>query len=230
MLAIDYVKDLYKRVNAPYIYGAKQNKKFDKIISVSDIKNLQKIYGKKYIWDSDLLKANRPCCDCSGLVDYQFGLGYNSTMLYFNADKKIAIRHKNGRLNYNAIKKLPLGAILWTNGHVGIFIGYIKSTPYYIAEDGSMYNCRINKLKYSKFKYALLNIKGYDLTYHYPHTFKTVCKCKGYSTPTSSVVVKKFRKNERINVMAHVGTMVLCRRWSLNQNCWIDTKNLTLYK
>ena len=226
MRAIEYVKELKKRVGAPYVYGAKQNKAHSKITTRQDIINLQNTYGKGYIWDSDINKAGGTCCDCSGFVDYQFQRGYSSSMLNQKADDVVCIRKKNGNLNSKVLKNIPLGAVLWQSGHVGVFIGYNGSTAYYIAQDGSKNNCRIAKVKDSGFTHALYNIEGYDIKYYTPRQFKTTRKTLAYTTNNAKVVARKFRKGVKINAVARVNNYVLCQKYGYNMNCWVSIRNL----
>lgn len=226
MRAIDYIKDLKKRVGSPYVYGAKQNKEHDKITTREDIIKLQKMYGSGYVWNSDINKAGGTCCDCSGFVDYQFQRGYNSTMLNNKADRVVSIRNKWGKLDSKVLATIPLGAVLWQNGHVGVYIGYIGRTAYYIAQDGSRANCRIAKIKDSGFTHALYEIEGYDIKYYLPRKFRTTRKTYGYTSNKAKVKLRKFRKGEKINAVARVNNYVLCRKYSYNMNCWVSIRDL----
>lgn len=230
MRATEYIKDLKKRVGSPYVYGVKQNKEHNKVTSRAEIINLQKIYGKGYVWDSDVNKAGGTCCDCSGFVDYQFQKGYNSTMLNLKADNVVSIRKKNGSLDASKLKSVPLGAVLWQKGHVGVFIGYNGSTAYYIAQDGSRANCRIAKVKDSGFTHALYNIEGYDIKYYIPRKFKTTRKTNAYTTNNAKVKLKTFKKGVKINAVARVNNYVLCRKYGYNMNCWVSIRDLVELK
>lgn len=226
MEAIDYINDLKKRVGSLYIYGAKQNAKYDRVITMSDILKLQKMYGNAYVWDTDLNKAGNTCCDCSGFVDYLFQKGYNSDLLYLNAGNIINIRTKNGNLNNKVLNKVPLGAIVWQRGHVGVFIGYIGKTAYYIAQDGSRANCRIAKLSKSGFTHALYNIKGYNINFYVPQKFKVAKTTYAYTTNKAKVKKKKFIKGTKVNAVARLNNYVLCKKYSYNQDCWVNVKDL----
>lgn len=229
MRAIEYVNDLKKRVGAPYVYGAKQNKDFNKRTTLADIETLQDKYGKGYVWDSDLIKANNYCCDCSGFVDYQFQMGYSSSLLQV-ADKIECIRKSNGKLDMSKVKKIPLGAVLWQQGHVGVFIGFKGATPYYIAEDGSKYNCRINKLSDSGFTRACWKHAGYNITFYNPKTFKTIRKTTAYTTNEAIKKKRTYQKGVTINAVAKVNNYVLCRNYGYNQNCWVSIRDLVEVK
>ena len=95
------------------------------------------------------------------------------------------------------IKDIPIGSILWKNGHVGVFYGWKKRTPYYIAEDGSLTNCRINKLKDSEFTYSLIGINGYDLTLFKPKKVKIKKSCNAYKNPNNKFLKRRYRKGKK---------------------------------
>lgn len=221
MKGLQFVKELKKHVGAPYVYGAKQNKQFNIFYNRKKIKDLKKIYPNQ-IFKSDLNK-NGCCCDCSGFVDYLFQKGYNSSALYHHAQNKMNIRINNVLKN---VKDIPIGAILYKNGHVGVFYGWKKRTPYYIAEDGSFTNCRINKLKDSAFYLALTNINGYNLITYKPRKVKTLKKCNAYKSPNSKSIKRKYRKGKKLWIVGCIGDYYLARYYSYNQDCWIHKKNL----
>lgn len=230
MNAINYIKDLRKRVGSPYVYGAKQNKEYNKITTFKEIVSLQKLYGSGYVWDSDIKKCDSTCCDCSGFVDYLFQKGYNSTMLFNNASNIINIRKANGKLDKSKLYKVPIGAIVWCKGHVGVFIGYKGTVPYYIAQDGSRNNCRINKLSDSPFTHALYNIKGYNIEYYTPTTFKTNKKTTAYTTSKAKVVKRTFGKGKKVNAVYRLNNYVLLRKYSYNRDCWVSIRDLVEIK
>lgn len=54
------------------------------VMNYAQIKALQDIYGTGYVWNSDLQKAGKLCCDCSGLISSYTGVvrgssNYNAT-------------------------------------------------------------------------------------------------------------------------------------------------------
>ena len=230
MKVLDYINDLTKRVGTPYIYAAKQNKDYSKVTTLDNIKQLQKMYGKGYVWDSDLSKSGRTCCDCSGFVDYKFQKGYNSTMLLNNAQSIISFRKSNGKLDMSKVYTIPLGSVLWQKGHVGIFIGYIGKIPYYIAQDGSKNNCRIAKLIDSGFSKALYNIKGYELDYYKPTTFRTTRKTNAYTSNNAKKIKRTFKKGKKLNGVYILNNYILCRSYSKNQDCWVSVRDLVEVK
>ena len=222
MNALKFVKNLIKHKGAPYVYGAKQNKQFNIFYDKNKIKKLKKQYPNM-VWKSDLNKKGC-CCDCSGFVDYQFQKGYSSKALYLKANSRLVIR-VNGVLN-KSVKYIPIGSVLYKQGHVGIFIGWKKRTPYYIAEDGSQYNCRINKLKDSEFYLALTNIEGYDINYFRPRKVKIKKRCNAYKEPNKKFIKRKYRKGKKLWIVGFSGEYYLARYYSYNQDCWIHKNNL----
>ena len=221
MIGLNFVKELKKRVGQPYVYGCKQNKQFNIFYNKKKIKELKKLYPNQ-IWQSDLKKSGT-CCDCSGFVDYLFQKGYNSSALFKNAKQHLHIRDYGKLIN---VKHIPVGAILWKNGHVGVFYGWKKRTPYYIAEDGSLTNCRINKLKDSEFTYALIGVKGYDLILFKPKKVKIKKSCHAYKNPNNKFIKRKYRKGKKLWIVGKVNNYYLARYYSYNQDCWIHKSNI----
>ena len=143
--------------------------------------------------------------------------------LFNKANKHLYIRNNNTLIN---VKDIPVGAILYKKGHVGVFLGWKKRTPYYIAEDGSDVNCRINKLKDSLFYMALTDIDGYNLKTFKPKKVKTKKKCLAYTTPNKKKVKRKYRKGKKLWVVGFSGDYYLARYYSYKQDCWIHKNNL----
>jgi len=109
-----------------YVYGAKME-----ILSYKQIKNLQNIYGKSYVWDSDVNKAGQLCCDCSGLISSYTGITRNSSMY-----KATAVQTASMEM-VKADWKKYVGWAFWLNGHIGV----VSDTEgYYYAMDGSSRN------------------------------------------------------------------------------------------
>lgn len=130
-----------------YVYGAKM-----KVMSKQEIKNLQNIYGKSYIWDSDLSKAGSLCCDCSGLISSYTGIVRNSTNYLDTALKVVTI----AELNKNWDKYVGWG--LWMQGHIGV-VSDIKG--YYYAMDGSARNMVHNPMSKQNWK-KCIKLKDID--------------------------------------------------------------------
>ena len=116
-----HVEDVVK-CDWKYAFGAK-----GVILSRNQIKDLQNKYGKSKVWDSDLNKAGKICCDCSGLISSLTKI-HRSSEEYFNtAVAKKSISEKNSSMR---------GQGAWKNGHIGVFDG---NNGYY-AMDGSKRN------------------------------------------------------------------------------------------
>lgn len=122
---IEHCKTALKN-KVQYVYGAKMQ-----VLSLAQIKNLQNIYGKNMVWDSDLKKAGKLCCDCSGLISSLTGIVRNSSMYKATSTSTVPI---------SEFRKAPakyVGWGLWMQGHIGV----ASDTPgYYYAMDGSARN------------------------------------------------------------------------------------------
>lgn len=136
---VEYAKS---KLGVPYVYGTKME-----VLTKAKFDWLQKTYGKANVWDSDAKKIGKVCCDCSGLISSYTGVVQGSSQMKSTAKECRPI---------NTIKEAPVGALVWQQGHVGIYIGTESGIPYYIAEDGSPYGCRKNKLSNAKFTHWLL--------------------------------------------------------------------------
>lgn len=112
--------------NTQYIYGAKME-----VLTYAQILTLQNTYGKSYVWDSDLSKAGKLCCDCSGLISSYAGItrgssNYNSTAV----DSATLTQVKANWSKY-------IGWAFWMQGHIGV-VSDVEG--YYYAMDGSARN------------------------------------------------------------------------------------------
>lgn len=126
---VEFVKS---KLGTPYLYGAK-----GEAISLAKFKKLKSLYGN-LIWNSDISKVGHVCCDCSGLISWYTGIQRGSTQ-FKNAAKKV--------YPISTINSAPIGVAVWRQGHIGVYIG----NGYYIAEDGSAYGCRKNKITNANF-------------------------------------------------------------------------------
>ena len=97
---------------------------------------LKKTYGT-LVWDSDASKIGKVCCDCSGLISSYTGIFRNSSGFKTAAKQIYPIK---------TIGEAPIGALVWKDGHIGVYTGMEGGAAYYIAADGSAYGCRKNKL------------------------------------------------------------------------------------
>lgn len=131
---IDFAKS---KVGTPYIYGAK-----GEVMTYAKIKQLQDMYGKQLVWDSDFSKAGQVCVDCSGLISWYTGIIRGSSQYKSTAVSVISISQRT-----NA----HIGWAVWMQGHIGIYLG----NDTYIAADGSAYGVRIAKLSQNNFTHLL---------------------------------------------------------------------------
>ena len=127
-----------------YVFGGK-----GKILTRDDILNLQKKYGEKNVWDSDLNKAGQICCDCSGLISSITKKVRNSYEYYDTALEKKPISERKNNMR---------GWGVWSKGHIGIYDG----NDGYYAMDGSKANAVHNNLSQNGFTHI---IKLCDIDY-----------------------------------------------------------------
>ncbi|HCT63851.1 MAG TPA: hypothetical protein DIC60_00995 [Lachnospiraceae bacterium] len=135
------------KLGVPYVYGMK-----GAVMTLAKYNQLKTAYGSN-VWNSDKNKVGKVCCDCSGLISWATGVMRGSSQ-YKSAAKNV--------YDISTIAKAPVGALVWQSGHIGIYIGIENGVPYYIAEDGSAYGCRKNKLSNAKFTHWFLCT---DITY-----------------------------------------------------------------
>lgn len=126
------IKFIKTKLGTPYVYGMKGT-----VLTLAKYNSLKAQYGN-LIWDSDRNKIGKICCDCSGLISWYTGIIRGSTQYKELAKKVYPI---------STIKDAPIGAAVWKQGHIGVYIGNGE----YIAEDGSAYGCRKNKLSNASF-------------------------------------------------------------------------------
>lgn len=132
------------KLGVPYVYGMK-----GEVMTLAKYNQLKSMYGD-LVWNSDKNKVGKVCCDCSGLISWATGIVRNSQGYHDTALEVQPI---------STISKAPIGAAVWQKGHIGIYIGNGE----YIAEDGSVYGCRRNKLIKAGFTHWL-RLKDIDYT------------------------------------------------------------------
>lgn len=132
------------KLGVPYVYGMK-----GEVMTLAKYNQLKSMYGD-LVWNSDKNKVGKVCCDCSGLISWATGIVRNSQGYHDTALEVQPI---------STISKAPIGAAVWQKGHIGIYIGNGE----YIAEDGSAYGCRRNKLIKAGFT-NWLRLKDIDYT------------------------------------------------------------------
>ena len=126
------------KIGTPYVYGTAGEK-----LTLQRFYELQKLYGKSMVWDSDINKVGKVCTDCSGLISWYTGVRMTSQGFYDTAVKRVKISQLNESM---------VGWILWMPGHVGVYIG----GGYYIGADGSKYNTQKKPVSWQNWSYALL--------------------------------------------------------------------------
>jgi hypothetical protein len=112
--------------NVQYVYGAKMQ-----VLTREQIQKLQTTYGKSYVWDSDLSKAGKLCCDCSGLISSYTGVLRSSAT--YKSTAKATATIAQVKANWGKY----VGWAFWLSGHIGV----VSDTEgYYYAMDGSARN------------------------------------------------------------------------------------------
>ena len=129
------------KIGTPYVYGMK-----GKVMTEQKYKFLKNTYGKM-VWLSDRDKIGKVCVDCSGLISWACGVKLGSTQWKERAKSVNPI---------STIEKAPIGALVWMQGHIGVYTGMKNGYPYYIAADGSAYGVREVPLRCNKFTHWLL--------------------------------------------------------------------------
>lgn len=173
------------KLGVPYVYGMK-----GQVMTLAMYNELKKLYGS-YVWDSDKAKVGKVCCDCSGLISWYTGVQLSSSQYKAKAKECYPI---------STIKQAPVGALVWQQGHIGVYIGMENGVPMYIAEDGSAYGCRKNLIANAKFTHWLLMP---DFDYNYTEVIK--------------VEVKTY--NEAVKVLVDKGVIATRDYWDNAVKC-----------
>ena len=141
------VKFAESKIGTPYVYGTK-----GEVLTSAKYEQLKKQYGE-LVWNSDRKKIGKVCVDCSGLISWYTGVMRGSSQYKSAATSVYPI---------STIANAPVGALVWQQGHIGIYVGNGE----YIAADGSAYGVRRNKLSKASFTHwflctdiAYINIK-----------------------------------------------------------------------
>lgn len=129
---IELVKFVEKKIGIAYVYGMK-----GETMSLAKYNSLRSMYGNM-VWASDRNKIGKVCVDCSGLISWATGRQRGSSQYKEKAEKVHPI---------STISEAPVGAAVWKQGHIGVYIGNGE----YIAADGSAYGVRKNKLSKADF-------------------------------------------------------------------------------
>ena len=104
------------KLGTPYVYGAKGA---DGKFTSSKLSFLARNYPSMFTatYQAKARKfIGRVCTDCSGLISWYTGKVYGSSQLYSVAKAKHKIDKKD-------ISDIPVGAVVWKPGHVGVYIG-----------------------------------------------------------------------------------------------------------
>ncbi len=130
------------KIGTPYVYGMKGT-----VMTEANFNDLQNTYGRKLIWDSDREKIGKVCVDCSGLISWACGVALGSSQWRNRASQKHPIA---------TIQEAPVGALVWMQGHIGVYSGTKNGIPRYIAADGSAYGVREVPLSQNRFTHWML--------------------------------------------------------------------------
>ena len=138
----DLVKFAESKIGTPYVYGAKgADGKFTQAKLNWLARNYPRVFTTSYISKAKKF-VGQVCCDCSGLISWYTGKVYGSSQLYSKASKRGSIK---------TVDKAPIGAVLWKNGHVGVYIGNGEC----IEEKGIAYGCVKSKISNTHFTHWL---------------------------------------------------------------------------
>ena len=135
------------KLGTPYVYGMKGS-----VMTAANYAYLKRTYGK-LVWNSDEDKIGKVCVDCSGLISWACGVKLGSSQWMYRANVKQLI---------SSIKDAPVGALVWMQGHIGVYTGLKNGVPYYIAADGSAYGVREVPLSKNRFTHWLLVSDVFD--------------------------------------------------------------------
>ena len=142
MKGLELVAFARSKLGTPYVYGMKGT-----VMTLANFNYLQSQYGTKLVWNSDEKKVGKICVDCSGLISWATGVVLSSTQLFEKSIRKEPIA---------TLKNAPVGALVWRQGHVGIYTGMRGNEPYYIAADGSAYGVREVPISKNNFTHWIL--------------------------------------------------------------------------
>ena len=137
MTGQELIKFCESKLGTNYVYGTKGT-----VMTTNQYNTLKKMYPVA-VWDSDKSKINTVCVDCSGLIQWATGVKKNSTNLR-NTTKKV--------YDISTVAQAPVGAILWKQGHVGVYAG----DGWGIEAKGSAYGVVRTKVSSTKWEKWLL--------------------------------------------------------------------------
>lgn len=136
------------KIGTAYVYGMK-----GKVMTEANFQYLYNTYGSRYVPYSDHAKVGKVCVDCSGLISWACGvvLGSGQWMNRANVKQPIA-----------SLKQAPIGALVWMDGHIGVYSGMKNGVHHYIAADGSKYGVREVPISQNRFTHWLLVESVFD--------------------------------------------------------------------
>ena len=152
LTGIELVKHCKSKIGTPYVFGAKgANGKLTQSFLNSLIKSYPKMFTPIYIKKAEKL-VGKVCTDCSGLISWYTGKNIGTDAMNSTATKRGLIKD---------IRKAPIGAVLWKNGHVGVYIG----NGYCIEAKGIDYGTIKSSISNTRFTHWLLfeNLLSYDM-------------------------------------------------------------------
>ena len=210
----DLAEFAISKIGTPYVYGAKgEYGELTRDWLTTLIKFYPNMYSADYIKKAEKY-VGKVCCDCSGLISWYTKKLLSSTMLKGTADYTGYIKD---------IDKAPVGAVLWRQGHVGVYIG----NGYCVEARGIAYGTVKTKVKDRDFThYLLFDWMIYDkntqveTVYVKPTvTLKRGSKGEGVKWlqhklgitedgsfgPATELTVKLFQKNNKLEVDGIVG-------------------------
>ncbi|WMI81858.1 hypothetical protein [Anaerotignum sp. MB30-C6] len=96
------------KLGTPYVYGMKGT-----VMTQANFNYLQERYGVRNVWNSDEKKVGKVCVDCSGLISWYTGKLKGSSQFKAESDAQ----------PITTIASAPIGAAVWRQGHIGVYIG-----------------------------------------------------------------------------------------------------------
>lgn len=148
MTGKELVEFCRSKIGTPYVYGMK-----GKTMTEANFQYLYNTYGSRFVPYSDHAKVGKVCVDCSGLISWACGvvLGSSQWMNRANVKKPIA-----------SLRQAPIGALVWMDGHIGVYSGMKNGVHHYIAADGSKYGVREVPISRNRFTHWLLVESVFD--------------------------------------------------------------------
>lgn len=129
------------KIGTDYVYGMK-----GKVMTAANFNYLYQRY-KDFVPYADKKKVGKVCVDCSGLISWACGKSLNSAGWKRAADETHPIA---------TLKDAPLGALVWKEGHIGIYSGIKDGLPHYIAAESSRLGVREFPITANRFTHWLL--------------------------------------------------------------------------